>query len=422
MKNHLNTLKTSCKNLWKNNKKYREKEKDSSLLRTERRLISIFVIWAFTFLLLFEAFFIGTRLILEDRFQKEEFIGDIKWIIEGKWPIERTKRSGPARIGINSIILNGSGEIMEVRGNIDAKEFIEFIDSVTLSTLQPDVIITYDGTLLLKKKQKIGDEEYSVIFFKKSGYPLDDILRDILRFLMIDIALILPFYFIGRYYVERTLEPVAENIDTMSHFIHDAGHELKTPLAIVSGNLQILRDSKIPDKDIIEESISTIHSMWDSIDWLVELANLQAPTSTTTLNLRENIEETLSLQSENIEKKHLTTTLDIPEKLQVSIEKKHFQILLSNLISNAIRYNKDGGTISITASGKKLTITDTGIGMTKEESKRIFERFYRADRTGKVPGTGIGLTIVERIVRLYGWTIEVESEKWVGTSFVIQMK
>jgi signal transduction histidine kinase len=399
-----------------------KKTTDSSLLQTERRLISIFVIGAFAFLLLFEAFFIGTRLILENQFQKEEFVSQIKWIIEWKNITEKNKRSWPPRIGINSVILDGSGKIIEIRGNIDTEEFAEFIDSTALTSLPQDTIITYDDTLLLKKKQKIGGEEYSVIFFKKSGYPLDDILRDILRFLVIDILLVVPFYFIGRYYVGRTLEPVAENIDTMSHFIHDAGHELKTPLAIVSGNLQILRDSKVSDKDLIEESITTIHSMADSLDGLVELANLKAPTSTTTLQLKENIEETLALHHEQIEKKNITVTLDIPEPAQVSIEKKHFQILFSNLITNAIRYNKDDWNITIKMKWKKLTITDTGIGMTEAETKRIFERFYRADRTGKTPGTGIGLTIVERIVRLYGWTIEVKSEKWVGTSFVIDMK
>ena len=121
------------------------------------------------------------------------------------------------------------------------------------------------------------------IFFKKSGYPIDDILRDAVRFLLINISLIIPFYFIGRYFVRRTLVPVAENIDTMSHFIHDAGHELKTPLAIISGNLQILRDSKKNDTEIIEESISTIYSMSDSLDGLVGLANLKAPTTTARL-------------------------------------------------------------------------------------------------------------------------------------------
>lgn len=396
--------------------------KDSSLLQTERRLISIFVIGAFTFLLFFEAFFIGTRLILENQFQKEEFISQIKWIVEWRWPTQKSNRSGPPRIGINSVILDASGSIIEIRGNIDNEEFLEFIDDNTLTSLPADTIITYDGTLLLKKKQQIEDREYSVIFFKKSGYPMEDIFRDIVRFLFIDIFLLLPFYFIGRYYVGRTLEPVAENIDTMSHFIHDAGHELKTPLAIVSGNLQILRDSKRIDPEIIEESITTIHSMADSLDGLVELANLKAPTQTSTLSLKENIEEIIAIQHDNLEKKNITVSIEVPELSQVSIEKKHFQILLSNLMTNAIRYNKQDGKIDIILKGKKLTITDTGIGMTEAESKRIFERFYRADRSGKIPGTGIGLTIVERIVRLYGWSIVVKSEKWVGTSFVISMR
>ncbi|MFZ2256157.1 MAG: HAMP domain-containing sensor histidine kinase [Patescibacteria group bacterium] len=309
------------------------------------------------------------------------------------------------------MILDASGSIIEIRGNIDNEEFLEFIDDNTLTSLPADTIITYDGTLLLKKKQQIEDREYSVIFFKKSGYPMEDIFRDIVRFLFIDIFLLLPFYFIGRYYVGRTLEPVAENIDTMSHFIHDAGHELKTPLAIVSGNLQILRDSKRIDPEIIEESITTIHSMADSLDGLVELANLKAPTQTSTLSLKENIEEIIAIQHDNLEKKNITVSIEVPELSQVSIEKKHFQILLSNLMTNAIRYNKQDGKIDIILKGKKLTITDTGIGMTEAESKRIFERFYRADRSGKIPGTGIGLTIVERIVRLYGWSIVVKSEK-----------
>lgn len=395
---------------------------EPSLFRTERRLISIFVIWAFVFLLLFEAVFIWTRLILEERFQKEEFTSQVQWITEWRGPNANHQRPGAPRIGINSVTINNSGNIVDIRGNIEHDEFSELLDDRTIDTFINNTVITHNGTLFLKKKQKIQGEEFVIIFFKKSGYPVEDILRDIVRFLIIDILLLFPFYTIGRYYVSRTLKPVAQNIDTMSHFIHDAGHELKTPLAIISGNLQILRESKKIDNELIDESISTIYSMGDSIDWLIELASLKAPTNTSTLSIRENIEETLWLYSENIAKKNLTIILDIPASLEVTIEKKHFQILISNLISNAIRYNKDEGNIRITAKWRKLTITDTGIGMTEVESKKVFERFYRVDRSGRIPGTGIGLTIVERIAKLYGWSIEIQSKKWVGTSFVIDMK
>lgn len=68
-----------------------------------------------------------------------------------------------------------------------------------------------------------------------------------------------------RNYVRKILTPVKENIDTMSHFVHDAGHELKTPIAIISGNLQIMRENPKVDYELIEESLETIHTMNESI-------------------------------------------------------------------------------------------------------------------------------------------------------------
>jgi signal transduction histidine kinase len=70
-----------------------------------------------------------------------------------------------------------------------------------------------------------------------------------------DGIILLPFFFMGRFFVRETLKPIGDNIDAMNHFIHDAGHELKTPLAIMSGNLQLLRDTKTKDMTLIEESI-----------------------------------------------------------------------------------------------------------------------------------------------------------------------
>ena len=396
--------------------------KDYSLIKTEKRLVAIFMIGAMSFLILFEAFFIGIRIIFENKFQKDNFLSQTQVINEWRTNVAKTKRWAMPPIGISSLSIDGSGNILGIRWNLDKDEVIEFIEKDVLAALPLDIVTEYHGTLMLRIQEPSTIGTVHTIFFKKSGYPIDDILRDAVRFLLINISLIIPFYFIGRYFVRRTLVPVAENIDTMSHFIHDAGHELKTPLAIISGNLQILRDSKKNDTEIIEESISTIYSMSDSLDGLVELANLKAPTTTARLWLKDNVSEILAIHHEAIQKKNIEVKLDIPEKAEISIEKKHFQILFSNLITNAIRYNKLNGDIHISLRWRKLTIRDTWIGMSGDEAKRIFERFYRVDRSGKIPGTGIGLTIVDRIVRLYGWDIRVESEKWVGTSFIISMK
>lgn len=199
------------------------------------------------------------------------------------------------------------------------------------------------------------------IFFRKSGYPLEDILRDILRFLAMDVLILIPFYFMGRYFVRETLAPVEANINTMSHFVHDAGHELKTPLAIVSGNLQILRDTKKIETDIIEESIATIHSMSNSLDGLLELVNLKKAENIETIDIRKSIEEIIEIRKKEIEDKKLNITLDIAKNSKLSMNPHHFTILISNLLGNAIRYNKDSGDIFISHKNNTLSIKDTGI-------------------------------------------------------------
>lgn len=391
----------------------------SSLKKTETKLVIIFVIGAFLFLLIFEAFFISTRVILEDRFQKEEFILQVRNIIEWRWQAERNKRVWPPRIGINSIILDESNNIVEIRGNIDIEEFWEFINREELTKIPQDTLVTYNWTLFIKKKQKVPDKELSIIFFKRSWYPLEDIIRDIIRFLVIDLLLIIPFYFIGRYYVGRTLKPVGENIETMWNFIHDAGHELKTPLAIISWNLQILRDTNNVDTDIINESIVTLHSMADSLDGLIELANLKAPNKLSYINLGENIESQLSIHNEDIQKMQLNIELDISSNARIKIDKRHLNILLNNLLTNAIRYNKIKGFIYIRFDWETLIIEDTWIGIDNQDINKIFDRFYRVDRSGKLPWTGIWLTIVDRIIRLYWWDITIKSELWTWTTFTI---
>ena len=130
-------------------------------------------------------------------------------------------------------------------------------------------------------------------------------------------------------------------MDVMSHFIHDAGHELKTPLAIISGNLQILRDMKGKDAELIDTSISTIYSMSSSLDGLVELSNLKLPEKRESINLLLSIEEIMKIYQSDLSKKNISVTLAIPSEVKLKIESKHFSILLSNLLKNAITYNKE---------------------------------------------------------------------------------
>ena len=213
------------------------------------------------------------------------------------------------------------------------------------------------------------------------------------------------------------MRPIRENFDTMTHFVHDAGHELRTPLAIMSGNLQIMRDSNHVEYELIEESLSTIDSMTESIQWLLELADLRLPEGKQESNLRKIIDDEIS-RANNPQNILIKNT--VSKKYNISASEQHLSIVIRNLLENAIKYNRENGEIKIAFEKNTLIISDTGIGMSEENLKRIFDRFYRINQNSRIAGSGIGLTLVERIAKLYEWDIKVTSEVGVGTTFRIR--
>ena len=111
----------------------------------------------------------------------------------------------------------------------------------------------------------------------------------------------------------------------------------------------------------------------------------------------------------------------------VFVDEKKFSILLKNLIENAIKYNKQGGLVSVTAEQKDryvlIAVSDTGIGIPKESLPLIFERFYRVDksRSRNVGGTGLGLSIVKHIAEAHNGKVEVESQIGKGSKFIVKL-
>lgn len=120
----------------------------------------------------------------------------------------------------------------------------------------------YHEELLIRRYEHNGMVIY---FFSRELDISGEFYRDILRFVLIDLVLLIPLYFLLRLHIRRILTPVEENIEAMSHFVHDAGHELKTPLAIISGNLQIMRDSDEVEFMLIEENLETVNRINNSI-------------------------------------------------------------------------------------------------------------------------------------------------------------
>lgn len=139
------------------------------------------------------------------------------------------------------------------------------------------------------------------------------------------------------------------------------------------------------------------------------------------INVNKLIADCLAELKPLIEKKNIEVITDLKD---VSLEASQSDLykLIKNIIDNSVIYNNQNGELKIVLSENKLTISDTGVGISKEDLEHIFERFYRVDkaRSRESSGTGLGLSIVKHICILYGYKIDVESQVGKGTKFTVK--
>jgi len=219
-----------------------------------------------------------------------------------------------------------------------------------------------------------------------------------------------------------------------TEFVSNVTHELKTPLTSIRGFIETLKCGAIKDPkvalkflDIIDIEAERLHMLINDILVLSEIEGRKQDVNISEHILDDIIEETLSVLQNSIKKRNITVNKYVDPQLKIKANRNRIKQMFINLIDNAVKYNKDGGSITITAvsSGGRIIITveDSGIGIPEEHLERIFERFYRVDksRSRSMGGTGLGLSIVKHIVNLYGGTIKIDSEPDKGTVFTVQL-
>jgi two-component system, sensor histidine kinase and response regulator len=126
--------------------------------------------------------------------------------------------------------------------------------------------------------------------------------------------------------------------------------------------------------------------------------------------------------------RQVAVALHAPDRLPALADRGELEILFNNLVSNAVKYNRQGGRVDVTvaemdAGGIRLAVADTGIGLSPEEAARLFQEFVRIknDRTRGIPGTGLGLSIVRKLAQLYGGDVTVQSQPGVGSTFTVTL-
>src|SRR5215831_15443136 len=210
-------------------------------------------------------------------------------------------------------------------------------------------------------------------------------------------------------------------------FVANVSHEFKTPLTSIRGYTETLLSGAKDDPQIATDFLRTIERNAQHLEALVSdlliLAKLEAelPTNKEEFDLMSVIKEQISSRKSVLTERKIQVSLECPE-IHIQADRARLTAALSNLIDNAIHYNKPGGQIRISAERQNgtlnLSVTDTGNGIPSDELHRIFERFYRVDksRTRESGGTGLGLSIVKHAIESQGGSINVTSKIGLGST------
>lgn len=216
-------------------------------------------------------------------------------------------------------------------------------------------------------------------------------------------------------------------------FSANVSHELKTPLTTIKGFGELFENGMLTDIEDVKKYGAMIERESERLLFLINdiirLSEIEEKTEKilAPINLYDSSEYAINLLSQKANSKNISIVLDSPKNIMVNAHDGYMNELLINLIDNAIKYNKDGGSIkvSLLENDSKVTISvaDTGIGISKQDCSRIFERFYRVDKSHskKIGGTGLGLSIVKHIVNYHNGEIHLQSELGVGTTISIDI-
>ncbi len=211
------------------------------------------------------------------------------------------------------------------------------------------------------------------------------------------------------------LKPIKNKIKEVEEFVKDTTHELNTPITALMMSTSRAKNKKSYDEKIIQNiSISTkqLYEIYSSLSYL----SFESKEEDENIMFDDVVQESIKYFNELLEKKNISLLFN-KNSCQLRITPTKAKMLINNLLSNAIKYSHPNSSISIEISQDKFSIKDEGIGIKKEKLNTIFKRFSRAN--SYAGGFGVGLNIVDGIIKKYNYKIEINSQVDVGTDITI---
>ena len=222
------------------------------------------------------------------------------------------------------------------------------------------------------------------------------------------------------------------SVETLkTDFVSNVSHEMKTPIAIIKNYAELLQTGKGTEEERleyacnIEEAAGRLSSLISNILRLNKLEHQQIDPEIESYDLCGQLEECILNYEEMWDEKDLDLEVDMEEKAVVDADKSLMELVWNNLFSNAIKFTEPGGRVAVRQTSSDgyavVEVTDTGCGMSRENIRHIFDKFYQGDTSHSKEGNGLGLALVRRILILMNGEISVVSEEGRGSTFTVRI-
>ena len=277
------------------------------------------------------------------------------------------------------------------------------------------------------------NEGYTIVFLDVTARQ--DILTNLIyTFAVVGSVMLIALYFTSRFFANRSIRPVKEAFDKQKQFIADASHELKTPLAIINTNTDVLLSNP---EDTIHNQAKWLHYIKSETErmarltsdllYLTQMDDSKTNMIFTRFNISDAVENIMLTMEAVIFEKNVSLDYEIEPELTVHGNIEQIKQVVMILLDNAVKYTNPKGSMSISLKKQHneviLSVTNTGEGIAPEHLTRIFDRFYRTDssRARKQGGYGLGLAIAKSIIEQHKGRIYAKSVVGESTTFYVHL-
>ncbi len=231
--------------------------------------------------------------------------------------------------------------------------------------------------------------------------------------------------------INKMVGELKKNVMLKNDFISNVSHEIKTPLAVIRGYANALKNDIISEEekkkylDLIIDASNRLSELVSNILSLNKIENQDIIPGLEEFVIAEAFRECIISYSELIEKKNLELNCEISDSVMIYTSRSYVEIIFNNLLSNAIKFTDEGfikASLFMHNNEVYVEVSDSGCGISSDVGEKIFDKFYQADTSHQQEGNGLGLAMVKKIIDKLGGEINVSSSVGKGTSFIIKLR